>query len=89
VEEALYYILQLDTDKRLAAKLATINPVLKELAMSAAQRLRQEGEKLGVLKGRQEGSIQIAKEMLKEHESIEKIVRYTGLSKEEIQHIKL
>ena len=50
---------------------------------------RKEGEKLGILKGRQESSIQIAKEMLKEHESIEKIVRYTGLSKEEIQKITL
>ena len=61
--------------------------------MSAAQRLRQEGEKLGVLKGRQEGlqesSMRIAQEMLKERESIEKIMRYTSLSKEEIQKIKL
>jgi hypothetical protein len=45
VEEALHYILQVDTDERVETKLATINPVLKALAMSAAQRLKQEGEK--------------------------------------------
>ncbi|HLP34375.1 MAG TPA: hypothetical protein VK133_00005 [Amoebophilaceae bacterium] len=49
----------MDIDEQVEAKLARINPVLKELAMSAAQRLRQEGrqegEKLGILKGRQEG----------------------------------
>jgi predicted transposase/invertase (TIGR01784 family) len=103
VEEAFYYILQIDTDEQVEAKLATINPVLKELAMSAAQRLRQEGrqegEKLGILKGRQEGrqegeklgvlkgAISIAKNMLQAGSDIDFIVKVTGLSKTEIANL--
>ncbi len=67
--------MQIDTDEQVEAKLATINPVLKELAMSAAQRLRQEGrqegEKLGVLKG----AISIAKNMLQAGSDIDFIVK--------------
>ena len=37
--------------------------------------------------GKIEGKIEIAKEMLKENEPIEKIMRYTGLTKEEIEKL--
>jgi predicted transposase YdaD len=57
--------------------------------LKGIQKGRQEGEQLGIQKGRQEGSRQIAREMLKDGESAEKIMRYTGLSKEEIQQLAL
>ncbi len=38
--------------------------------------------------GIEEGKIEVAREMLKEGESFEKIIRYTGLTKEQIENIK-
>jgi len=53
---------------------------------------RQEGKKEGRQEGRQEGKkerdYEFAKIMLKESEPIEKIIKYTGLSKEEIENLK-
>jgi hypothetical protein len=37
---------------------------------------------------REEGKIEVAKEMLKDNESIEKIIKYTGLTKQQIEKIK-
>ena len=45
------------------------------------------GEKRGIIKGKIEGKIEIALQMLKEKEPIEKIIKYTGLSKEEIEKL--
>jgi predicted transposase/invertase (TIGR01784 family) len=45
---------------------------------------REEGE----IKGKIEGKIEIAKEMIKNGEPIEKIIRYTGLTKEQLEEIK-
>ncbi len=42
----------------------------------------------GEIKGKKEKSIEIAKEMLKERMSIDKIMKFTGLTKEEIEKIK-
>jgi len=39
-------------------------------------------------KGKIKGKIEIAKEMLKDDEPIEKIMRYTGLTKEQINDLK-
>lgn len=52
-----------------------------------AEDARQEGLQEGRQEGRQEGKIEIAKIMLKDGESIEKIIKYTGLSKEEIENL--
>ncbi|MCH8515459.1 MAG: Rpn family recombination-promoting nuclease/putative transposase [Cyclobacteriaceae bacterium] len=38
--------------------------------------------------GREERAFEIAKEMLKDNESLEKIVKYTGLTKDQIEHLK-
>ena len=48
----------------------------------------EEGEKKGERKGKLKHLIEIAKEMLKNKEAIENIVKYTGLSKEEILNFK-
>ena len=45
-------------------------------------------EKNGEIKGKKEKSIEIAKEMLKEKMQIDKIMKFTGLTKEEIEKIK-
>ena len=51
----------------------------------------KEGEKKGKLEGLKEGekkrTIEIASEMLKDNESIEKIMKYTGLTEKEISAI--
>ena len=46
------------------------------------------GESIGYSNGKQERNREIAKEMLKNKEAIENIVKYTGLSKEEILNLK-
>lgn len=77
-------------------KIAHENPHYRENVMTIAQQLRQEGrkegwqegEQLGLQKGRQEGLQEglqkMARSMLSEHEPIEKIARYTGLTEDEI-----
>ena len=53
---------------------------------------REEGRAEGRVEGRAEGKAEeklaLAKIMLMDHEPIEKIVRYTGLSKEEIEQVR-
>ena len=49
---------------------------------------RVEGRKEGKKEGRKEKSLEIAKKMLDDELKIEEIVKYTGLSKEEIQSIR-
>jgi predicted transposase/invertase (TIGR01784 family) len=45
------------------------------------------GQMEGKMEGKKEGKIEIAKEMLREKLPIEKIIRYTGLSQEEIEKL--
>ncbi|NBC05870.1 MAG: Rpn family recombination-promoting nuclease/putative transposase [Bacteroidetes bacterium] len=48
---------------------------------------REEGFEEGIEEGLEKRSVEIAKEMKEENESIEKIMRYTGLSREEIEKL--
>ena len=59
-----------------------------ELVMSVAERLRQEGIEEGKQEGIQEGIRMTAKTMIIEGEPIDKIIRYTRLSNEQIEEIK-
>ena len=45
------------------------------------------GEEKGLKKGRAEEKLEIAKQMLKDGEAIEKIVRWTGLSEEQLKQL--
>ncbi|AXI24625.1 hypothetical protein CE557_841 [Cardinium endosymbiont of Sogatella furcifera] len=54
-DQAFLYILQVDDQPDLLETIKKSNPKLKEIAMSVAEKLRQEGEKKGIKKGRQEG----------------------------------
>ncbi len=63
-----------------------------ELLMTIAERLIKEGmekgKKEGMEKGKKEGMEIVAKNMLKDGESLDKIIRYTGLTKEEVEKLK-
>lgn len=48
---------------------------------------REEGELVGILKGKLENNISLAETMMNENESIEKIIKYTGLTENQIQEI--
>lgn len=49
---------------------------------------RIEGRTQGRIEGRTESKLEIAKSMLEDNLSIAMIVKYTGLSKEEIEKLK-
>ncbi len=68
--------------------------LLRENKISREQGLKEgkknglkEGKKIGMEKGLKKGKIQMAKTMKKKGEPIEKILEYTGLSKEEIEKL--
>ncbi len=52
------------------------------------QKGRQEGQQVGWQKGQQETLTLIVKNLLKEHESIDKIIKITGLSKQQIEQLR-
>lgn len=62
--------------------------MLKEKVKSYAETIRDEAIEKGLEKGLEKGRIEIARNMLKDNEAIEKIIKYTGLSKEEILSLK-
>jgi predicted transposase/invertase (TIGR01784 family) len=47
----------------------------------------EEGEKVGIEKGEKKREIEMATAMKREGETIEKISKYTGLSREEIEKL--
>ena len=49
---------------------------------------RAEGRVEGRAEGRDERSLEIAREMLRDGESVEKIIRYTGLARQQIEELK-
>lgn len=59
-----------------------------ELVMSVAERLRQEGIEEGKQEGIQEGIRMTAKTMIIEGEPIDKIIRFTRLTIEQIEEVK-
>jgi predicted transposase/invertase (TIGR01784 family) len=53
-----------------------------------ADSYRDEGFSMGIVQGKEEGIIQIALNLLKEHEPIEKVARITQLSTEKLLQLK-
>ncbi len=49
----------------------------------------EKGKIEGMIKGKVEGKVEIAKEMLQDNEPVERIMKYTGLSKKEINELNL
>ena len=60
----------------------------KKILKSLITEATEEGEKIGEAKGEKQKAIKMAKKMLKTGESIEKIVIYTELPREEIERIQ-
>ena len=60
----------------------------RKLMAESEKRGEERGEKRGRLEGNREGIICVAKEMLKEKMSTEKIIKVTKLKKEEIDKLK-
>ena len=72
-----------------------VREVYAEEFEEAEKKAKEQGMKKGMAKGIQQGmakgieqrNLELAKQMLLEHEPIDKIVKYTGLSIEEITHL--
>jgi predicted transposase/invertase (TIGR01784 family) len=96
-DSAFLYMLTVDDNPNLLETIKQSNPKLKEIAMSVAERLRQEGIQIGKEKGKLEGKlegkeegkiegkIEIAKSMLLKGYPMEDIMLLTGLSCSHIQ----
>jgi predicted transposase/invertase (TIGR01784 family) len=56
-----------------------------EIMETLGQRLRDEGEKKGLKEGVKKAKLEIAKRMLEDGFSIESIVKYTGLTEDEVK----
>jgi len=52
------------------------------------EKCREEGEQIGIGKGKQEEKIAIAKNLLKKNLSVDDIIEITGLTKEEVESLK-
>ena len=91
---SIEYVLQVNKadPEEIIEEFSKIYPQFKDTIMTAARKLEKRGEKLGIQKGIEKGTqnekLAIAKNMLKNGEFIEKIMRYTGLSKEAIEDLK-
>lgn len=64
-------------------------PTLAEWEVIFKEEGKEEGIEKGIEKGEKKKALEIAVEMLKDNEPIEKIIKYSKLSKEEILKIKL
>ncbi|TSJ79798.1 MAG: Rpn family recombination-promoting nuclease/putative transposase (plasmid) [Candidatus Cardinium sp.] len=92
---AFLYMLKVDDDPNLLETIKKSNPKLNQIAMSVAERLRQEGEEkgrqegtqIGEEKGKLESNIEIAKSMLLRGYPVEDIILLTGLSPSQIHDL--
>jgi len=66
-------------------KLFSDRDELQAAEIRGLEKGRKEGKKEGKKEGRKEGKIAVAKEMLADGASIEKIMKYTGLAKKQIE----
>jgi len=78
------------TDMHEAVK--KVSPKGGELLMTIAEKLRnegrEEGREIGKQEGKEEGMEKVALQMLFENEPVEKIARYTGLTKDRIEELR-
>ena len=61
-----------------------VSPKGGEMLMTIAEKLRNEGREIG----KQESTVKVALQMLFENEPVEKITRYTGLTKDRIEELR-
>lgn len=63
-------------------------PERRQRIMTVAEKLREEGRKEGKIEGKNEAKKMIARRLLELDEEIDKIMKVTGLSKEEIESLQ-
>lgn len=86
IEKAVEEFMKLSADKEVVA-IADYRLKAKLNENSAKRRAREEGMAEGLAEGRKEGIEEIIKQMLKSKLDIEDIIKYTGLTREEIEKI--
>ena len=62
---------------------------LREKARHDEAQALYHAEQKGIQKGISEGRLEIARAMIADGEPVEKIKRYTGLTSEEIEHLRI
>jgi predicted transposase/invertase (TIGR01784 family) len=88
LEICFYYILQAShtsDPKGLVEQLVRRLPDQKEIVMTAAEYLREEGVEIGLERGREEEKRSVARSLLGLNQPLELIVQATGLSREVVQ----
>lgn len=91
ITESLIYILAVreDVDERELAKIAgQISEEGGELVMTAAERLKREGRQEGMEIGALKKAREMAKYMIIDGQPIDKIIKYTKLTMEQIEEVK-
>ncbi|MEF2229270.1 MAG: Rpn family recombination-promoting nuclease/putative transposase [Candidatus Cardinium sp.] len=92
IHEVIWYMLAVDDHKHLLDLINQFHSKLEEVAMSVAEKLRQEGQEkgklMGIQIGQEKGKLDIAKALLSEGESIERVIRLTGLSRSQLKGLK-
>ena len=68
--------------------ISNVERVIKKSLKDAEKQGEKQGIEKGMKRGIERGIIKVAEQMLAAGEDIEKIMRYTGLSREEIEEIK-
>jgi predicted transposase/invertase (TIGR01784 family) len=84
----LFETSDIDENTLFDALLPHLSEQTGEYMMTTADRLRQEGRQEGWQEGKQETINFVVKNLLKEHESIDKISKITGLSKQQIEQLQ-
>lgn len=91
LHEVIWYMLAVDDHKYLLELISQFHPKLKEIAMSVAEKLRQEGQEkgklMGIQIGEEKGKLDIAKALLSEGESLERVIRLTGISGSQLKDL--
>ena len=68
--------------------ISNVERVLKKSWEEAEKKGMEKGMERGMEKGMELASIKFARQMLLDNEDMNKIIKYTGLSKEEIENLK-
>ena len=82
------YALTFTRDKQFAEEMKKVKHEAKQHQKAARKEGEKAGEAKGMVKGAKSREMQIARSMLKEGESVEKVKRYTGLSASWVGRLK-
>jgi len=87
-KEEIAGIMKKSHPEEVETMISNVERVIKKSLKDAEKQGEKQGIEKGMRRGIERGIIKVAKQMLAAGEDIEKIMRYTGLSREEIEEIK-